>query len=199
MLTLIAATTNKHKLIEIQKLMCDINIKLKSLSDYSGYPDVIEDGKTFEENALKKARAYFNHFGLPVFADDSGLVVPALNNEPGVYSARYAGEHASYADNNKLLMKKIKKVDPNSRQGIFVCTICYKDDSHEKLLTGTTEGIILDELRGEGGFGYDPLFYLPGLNKCFAELSMEKKNDLSHRGKATIMLKEYLKNTILDG
>jgi XTP/dITP diphosphohydrolase len=178
--------------------MTHISVKLKCLNDYSGYPDVVEDGKTFEENAKKKARAYFEYSGIPAFADDSGLVVPALNGEPGILSARYAGKHANYEDNNRLLIDKIKSVPEDKREGKFVCTICYVDKNYEKFITGTCSGIILDRLQGTEGFGYDPLFYVPELGKTFAELPMEEKNKISHRGRALIQFQEFLKNKILD-
>jgi XTP/dITP diphosphohydrolase len=192
MFTLLAGTTNKHKLLEISELMSNIRLKLISLSEYSGYPEVIEDGLTFKENAYKKARAYYDHFKQPVFADDSGLVVPALNNEPGVFSARYAGANATYADNNKLLINKIQSVPVEQRIARFVCTISYIDHNNSEFFTGITEGIIITELTGTEGFGYDPLFFIPSLNKTYAQLSMQEKNKLSHRGKAILELKNYL-------
>ena len=173
-------------------------IKLKNLNDYSRYPEVVEDGKTFEENARKKALAYFKYSGVPTFADDSGLVVPALNGEPGVFSARYAGEKANYADNNRLLIERIRNIPKDKRAGKFVCTICYIDENYEEIISGSSAGIILDQLRGAEGFGYDPLFYVPELGKTFAELSMEEKNQISHRGRAMALFKEFLKNKILD-
>lgn len=194
---MLAATTNTYKLAEIAKTMANVNIKLKCLNDYSGYPEVIEDGETFEDNARKKARAYFEFTGIPVFADDSGLVVPSLNNEPGVRSARYAGEKANYTDNNRLLMRKIIGIPVDQREGRFVCTICYTDGNCEKIITGISEGIILDECRGQEGFGYDPLFYVPSLGKTFAQLSMEEKNQISHRGRAIVKFNNFLKNEVL--
>jgi XTP/dITP diphosphohydrolase len=173
-------------------------IKLKCLNDYSRYPEIIEDGKTFEENARKKARAYFEYSGIPVFADDSGLAIPALDGEPGVHSARYAGNNATYAENNQLLMSKIINIPVDQRVGRFVCTICYVDENREKIITGISKGIILDKLQGQQGFGYDPLFYVPALGKTFAEISMEQKNQLSHRGRAITLFKDFLKNEILD-
>lgn len=178
--------------------MSDIDIELKSLNDYSEYPEVIEDGDTFEQNAQKKAHTYFESTGIPVFADDSGLVVPALNNEPGVRSARYAGEKANYVNNNELLISKIMNIPADQRTGRFICTICYIDSNQEKIITGTSEGLILDELRGDKGFGYDPLFYVPSLGKTFAELTMLEKNKISHRGRALELLKNFLKNEVLD-
>jgi XTP/dITP diphosphohydrolase len=192
MFTLLAGTTNTHKLIEINQLMSDLKLKLTGLSDYSNFPAVVEDGLTFSENAYKKARTYFDHFKIPVFADDSGLVVPALNNEPGVFSARYAGPNATYTDNNQLLIKSIKPIPPEKRTARFVCTICYIDQDCTEYFTGITVGMILTRLIGTKGFGYDPIFYIPQLNKTFAQLSMEEKNSLSHRGKAILKFKNYL-------
>ena len=159
---------------------------------------MVEDGTTFEENARKKARAYFEYSGIPTFADDSGLVVPELNGEPGVLSARYAGEQSNYSANNHLLIEKIKNIPTDKREGKFICTICYIDETHEELITGTSTGIILDRLQGTNGFGYDPLFYVPSLGKTFAELSIDEKNQISHRGRAMIIFREFLKNRISD-
>ena len=117
MYKLLAGTTNKNKLLEIEKLLSGLELDLVNLSDFAEYPEVEEDGFTFKENAFKKAHAYFKYFRMPVFADDSGLVVPALNNEPGVFSARYAGESATYTENNQLLIRNIKAIDPSERQG----------------------------------------------------------------------------------
>lgn len=196
--TLLAATSNQHKLVEIANTLADIPLQLKCLNEYSNYPQVNEDGSTFEENARKKARAYFEYSGLPTFADDSGLVVPALNGEPGVHSARYAGEKANYADNNRLLLEKIKSIPVDKREGQFICTICYIDEKYQECITGVSAGIILDRLQGTKGFGYDPLFYVPELGKTYAELLMEEKNLISHRGRAMILFREFLKNKILD-
>jgi XTP/dITP diphosphohydrolase len=196
--TLLAGTTNNHKLAEIAKLMNDLPVKLKCLNDYSEFPEVIEDGSTFEANAQKKAKAYHDYFKIPVFADDSGLVVPSLNGEPGVRSARYAGENADYAANNRLLISKIKAFPQEQRLAKFVCTICYIDEHRRHFITGTSEGTILEAYRGKGGFGYDPVFYIPSLGKTFAELSMEEKNAISHRGRALRELKKFLKNDLLN-
>ncbi len=199
MITLLSGTTNQDKISEFYALLDDRKVNLKSLRDFEIFPEVVEDGHTFKENAAKKARNYFEHFGLPVFADDSGLEVFALNNEPGVYSARYAGEDATYHENNLLLIDKIKKVPENQRQAQFVCTICYKDKEQELFFTGTTEGIILTEFRGNQGFGYDPLFYVPEVGKTYAELPMQEKNYISHRGKAIEKFIDYLKKYHFEG
>lgn len=195
--TLLAGTTNQHKLGEIKHYLDGLPITLKSLNDFSALPEIIENGRNFADNARKKARGYFEYFHIPTFADDSGLIVPALNGEPGVRSARYAGPDATYEQNNRFLMQKIAAVDPKEREAQFVCTICYKDEEREMLFTGTVTGMILTELRGTSGFGYDPLFYLPELGKTYAEISMAQKNDLSHRGQALEKFKKFLENNIL--
>lgn len=197
MFTLMAATTNNHKINEIRPFFEDRLVELKSLADFKDFPEIIEDGNSFEENAAIKARAVFEEFNLPVFADDSGLVVPALDNAPGIYSARYAGPGSDYHQNNLLLLKNIQSLKNEDRLARFVCTVCYKDSSDELFFTGTAEGRILDSFKGEGGFGYDPLFFFPKLNKTFAQLSMQEKNKHSHRGKAVRKLIEYLDNNIL--
>jgi len=192
MYTLIIATTNSHKVKEIKSLLDISGLELKSLADFEGYPEVVEDGHTFEENALKKALAYFNFFEQPVIADDSGLEVDVLNNEPGIFSARYAGEKATDEDNNRYLLKKMKGVPRNRRTARFVCSVCFMDGKEQRIFTGVREGIILDNLKGSKGFGYDPLFFVPEYDKTYAQLTAEEKNRISHRGLAFTRLKEYL-------
>lgn len=190
---LLLGSTNPHKLQEIKPLFDELNIALLSLADMDPIPEIEEDGLTFEANAAIKARICFEAFKMPVFADDSGLEVKALAGAPGVYSARYAGEHSDYLANNMLLLKNMQNIPENERQARFVCTVCYKDAHSELYFTGSSEGIILNEFRGTGGFGYDPLFYIPHLGKTYAQLSMEEKNILSHRGKAIAKFVKYLK------
>ena len=195
MISLVVTTTNRHKFQEIMEILDLPQIGLLSLHDFDKEiteMDVVESGITFQENAAIKAREYYNAIGRPVLADDSGLEVPALNNEPGVYSARYAGAAASYTENNTLLLSRIKDIPETERNARFVCTICYKDAEQEAYFTGITEGIIIDELRGEQGFGYDPLFYVPEKGRTFAEMNAAEKNALSHRGKAIRKLKDFL-------
>ncbi len=184
MLELLLATQNAHKLDEIRPLLKDRPVHLKSLAEFDTIPEIIENGHTFAENAAIKAEICFRHFKQPVFADDSGLEVPALNNEPGIFSARYAGEHANHRANNLLLLEKMKHLSGSQRAARFVSTICYIDESGRYFFTGITEGLILEHLKGSEGFGYDPLFYVPELKKTFAELSLEEKNRYSHRGKS---------------
>ncbi len=184
MFDLLVATQNSHKVKEMQPLFDSYSIRLLSLSEMETIPEIVEDGNSFKENAAIKARICYEAFKQPVMADDSGLEVRALNNEPGIYSARYGGPHADYNLNNQVLLEKMSSVPEDRRQARFVCTICYKDDSGEYFFTGITEGIILSKLTGNEGFGYDPLFYLPEIHKTFAQLSMGEKNKWSHRGKA---------------
>ncbi len=184
MFDLVIATQNKHKLDEIRPLFSALPVHLKSLSEFKTIPDIIESGNSFEENAAIKARICYSTLKKPVFADDSGLEVAALNGEPGIYSARYAGNDADDKRNNSRLLENLINTPSEKRQARFVCTICYKDKDGEYYFSGATEGIILNKARGINGFGYDPLFFLPGLNKTFAELTLPEKNTQSHRSKA---------------
>ncbi len=191
------ATGNTHKLEEIRTILKGLPVELVDVNSLAEKIEVEETGATFAENAQIKARAYFERVKMPVLADDSGLEVPALNNEPGVFSARYAGENATYSENNRLLLQRMQGLKNGKRKARFVCTVCFKDEQNEWLFEGTTEGVILEQLKGKGGFGYDPLFYVPHLGKTYAEMGSAEKNKLSHRARALekfkIFLKEYLK------
>lgn len=195
---LLIATKNKGKIKEIQEKFSSLQgISLLSIEDAEeefGYlPDIIEDGTTFVENALKKARELSRLTGLPSMADDSGLVVDALDGEPGVYSARYAGEDATDSDRNALLLEKMKDVPFGKRQARFVCVIAIVLPTKGEYLTeGTCEGEIALEPKGTHGFGYDPIFYLPEYSKTMAELPLEIKNTLSHRARALDKAAEIL-------
>ncbi len=192
MFTLLIATKNRHKLNEISTILVNRPIELKSLADFGNSPEIIENGQTFRENAAIKADTCFEYFHLPAMGDDSGLEVPALGNEPGVFSARYAGADTNDLKNNLYLLDKMKGLTGEQRRARFVCTICYRDEGHREFFTGITEGYILDEFRGQSGFGYDPIFYIPEIGKTYAELSMEEKNAISHRGKAMIKFAAFL-------
>jgi XTP/dITP diphosphohydrolase len=198
MTRIIFATTNSGKLKEVNKLLNIPTVSLIKLEALKNQPipEVEETGSTFHENALIKARAYYSIFQQPVIADDSGLTVPELNNEPGVYSARYAGPHASDNENNALLVKKIAGLPIEKRKAFFHCVTVYKDDNHEEIFEGKCYGRILEKPIGTNGFGYDPLFFIDELNKTFAQLGTEEKNQISHRGKAVNLLSEYLKKMI---
>ncbi len=190
--TVLAGTQNQHKILEIIDFLNLEKIEIKTLNDYKNIPEIEENGHTFKDNAYIKAKAYYELVNIPVFADDSGLRVDALNGEPGVYSARFAGDDVSYLDNNTLLLEKMKDVTQNQRSAEFVSTICYLDKNGAHYFTGITNGEITNDFRGDQGFGYDPIFYLPESGKTYAELSMEEKNRISHRGKALAQLKIFL-------
>ncbi|BFH61029.1 XTP/dITP diphosphatase [Paenibacillus azoreducens] len=190
---IIVATRNPGKVKEFEHAFAELGKQVKSMFDYPGLPDVVEDGDTFAANALKKAKTVGDALGLPVLADDSGLCVDELDGRPGVYSARFAGEHAADQDNNEKLLRMLedKKMGEDTQQPLlstarFVCTLVLYNPAAGSSLeaTGEVEGWITSEPAGCGGFGYDPLFYLPDYEKTMAELSLEEKQAISHRGKA---------------
>lgn len=182
---LVLASGNKGKIAEFQRLMEGLEVQVHSMKEYPQIGEIVEDGSTFAENALIKARTVCKATGLAALADDSGLMVDALNGEPGIYSARYAGEDHNDAANNAKLLRQMEAVADADRTARFFCAIALVlPDGREYTVEGTCPGVILRELQGEGGFGYDPLFYIPDLDKTFAQLSMEEKNRISHRGNA---------------
>ena len=186
MKTIVLATNNMGKLREVRSLFD--NVEIFSLRDINYTKDIEETGQTFAENALIKAKTIAEEFNITVIADDSGLEVDALNGEPGIYSARYAGGHND-EDNNRLLIKNLQGID--NRKARYVCAICvYKPNGEYKIFEANCEGEIIDNPRGTNGFGYDPYFYVKELSKTFAEVSLEEKNKLSHRAKALRMVKE---------
>lgn len=180
---LVIATKNKNKLREFREILSGTDLVVKSLDDFGPIPEAIEDGETFDENAYKKAIHTAKVLGLPAIADDSGLCVDALDGAPGVYSARYAGEKATDQDNIKKLLTNLK--DKTNRKASFQCVLSIAVPSGPALTyEGKCDGIIIDEPRGENGFGYDPIFYFEEFGKTFAELSSDQKHAVSHRGKA---------------
>ena len=193
---MVLATGNKGKVSEIKELFKGFNIEIKSLLDFDPIPSVIEDGKTFEENAYKKASFSAKVLGLPALADDSGLVVEALGGAPGVYSSRYAGNDATDPDRIiKLLMDMRGKTN---RRAYFESVIIIAVPLGPALtFKGRCDGVITHEPRGENGFGYDPVFYYPPLDKTFAQMSREEKNGVSHRGKAMMKLRDEFDNVII--
>jgi len=193
MMELLVATGNRGKFREIEELLRDTVTKLYSLEDFPGIPQVEEDGATFTENAVKKGQSAAHATGKPVIADDSGLEVDLLGGRPGVYSARFAGEDADDSENNSRLLVELANLPGDQRTAAFRCVIalCFPDGSC-RTFTGALKGVILNEPRGTGGFGYDPLFLVPEYGLTLAELPMEVKNTISHRGKALARLKEYL-------
>ncbi|WP_136516214.1 XTP/dITP diphosphatase [Geomonas edaphica] len=190
---LLVASGNKGKLREFGELLRGVVDTILSPADFPDLPDVVEDGATFEENAIKKALSAARCTGRPVLADDSGLCVDYLCGRPGVYSARFAGEGATDADNNALLLRELAGVPAEKRGAAFHCVIalCLPDGTC-RTFDGALAGVILEAPRGEGGFGYDPLFMVPEYGQTFSELPMEIKNAISHRGRAMQMLKEAL-------
>ncbi len=193
MTELVVATANKGKFKELQLLLIGTVDRLFSSSDFPDLPEVVEDGATFAENAVKKAESAAKITGKPAIADDSGLVVDVLDGRPGVYSARFAGEKAGDAENNARLLNELAEIPVNRRTAAFhsVIALCLPDG---ECLTfdGELKGIILEAPRGTGGFGYDPLFLLPEFGQTLAELPIDVKNEISHRGKAFSKLKVYL-------
>lgn len=185
---LVFATHNNNKLEEIRAMMPD-NIELLSLTDIGCHEDIAEIADTIEGNALIKAKYVFDTYKLNCFADDTGLEVAALNNEPGVHSARYAGEHDSEANIQKLL-KNLEGV--NNRSARFKTAIALVTDNTEELFLGICEGSITKNRRGTSGFGYDPIFQPDGFDKTFAEMTLEQKAEIGHRGKGIRLLLEYL-------
>lgn len=190
---LLLATTNQGKIRELRKILGDEGIALIGLGEWAA--EVEENGQTFAENALLKARYYHEVSGLPTIADDSGLAVEALNGAPGVYSARYAGEAASDLERIHKLLDEMKDVPAEQRAASFVCVAAIVWKGGERSFTAEVHGRLLDEPRGTGGFGYDPIFYYEALGKSFAELSAAEKAAVSHRGKAFGQLVQWLKQS----
>jgi len=190
---LVVATGNKGKLREFGELLKGVVETILSPADFPGFPEVEEDGDTFEANAIKKAMSAAVFTGRPVLADDSGISVDYLDGRPGVYSARYAGEGAADADNNALLLQELAGVPAGQRGAAFHCVIalCHPDGSCQTF-DGSLPGVILEEPRGAGGFGYDPLFLVPEYGQTFSELPLDIKNAISHRGRAMQQLKAAL-------
>ncbi|MFD2612533.1 XTP/dITP diphosphatase [Paenibacillus gansuensis] len=198
---LIVATKNKGKVQEFAHAFASMGIEVESLLNYPGIPDIVEDGDTFAANAEIKARAIAERFRLPVLADDSGLCVDALGGAPGVYSARYAGEGATDADNNAKLQRELLALGGERAAGeplsparfVSALVLVEPDGGRRFAAEGEAAGAILAEPRGSGGFGYDPYFLVPEFGRTMAELTVDEKNRISHRGKALRALLEQLK------
>ncbi len=194
---IVFATKNEGKIREITEMLGSTDIALLSLNHFEFLPEIVEDGKTYLENALKKAKIISEYTGEIVLADDSGLQVDVLGGEPGVYSARYAGEGASDEENNVRLLSKLKDVPQEKRTASFFCAlVLYHPDGHYQSFEAQWRGLIIDERRGTNGFGYDPIFLSPEWNKTAAELPADIKNTISHRGQAFAKLKNHLDQDI---
>ena len=181
---IVFATSNNNKLQEAKSILKDLPYNFIGLENYSDIPPIEETGTTLLENSIIKARTVFDHTGLPSIGDDTGLEVECLNGAPGVLSARYAGENTTGKDNINKLLKDLDGVPHEKRQAQFRTVISFVFGSQEHWVEGIAKGVILNEPRGESGFGYDPIFYITKLKKTFAELSMNEKNKISHRGLA---------------
>ena len=190
---ILIATNNKHKVLEIKKILNDDKFNLLTLSDLNIDIEVEEDKDTLEGNALKKAKEVFDVSNIPTMADDTGLFVDALNGEPGVYSSRYSGENATYDDNCNKLLKELNDIPEGKRNAYFKTVVClYISENKYFFFEGICKGKIGFKKIGNNGFGYDPVFIPEGYDKTYAEMSDEEKNIISHRGKAFRKAKEYL-------
>ena len=192
--TIVLATGNQHKLTEMNALLAELNVNIVSQADYQ-VPEAEETGLSFVENAIIKARNAAQHTGLPAIADDSGLEVDALQGAPGIYSARYAAPQASDQNNLQKVLTELQDVPETERTARFQCVIAYlrhANDPTPLLCQGTWQGRLAFAAKGDHGFGYDPIFYLPELDKTAAELSPQEKNQISHRAQALQQLKQVL-------
>jgi XTP/dITP diphosphohydrolase len=191
---LLVATHNHGKLREIRQLLSDMDIGVTSLKDYEGMPVLVEDGETFADNALKKALTIARHTHKLVLGEDSGLEVAALGNQPGVYSARFAGDRATDEENNAKLLQMLEGVPTARRQARYWCfAVLAQEDQVLGVVSGSCDGVITEEYRGRNGFGYDPLFLIPQHQKTFGELDPSVKAQISHRARALAQVKEILR------
>ena len=196
-LSLLVATTNKKKLEELEALLQDLPVKLVSLKTLPSYKEVPEDGQTFDENASLKALGYAKQTGMLTLGEDSGLCCEALEGAPGVYSARFAGLDKSDEANNEKLMRLLEKVPDNCRGAYYQSSVAIAEpDKLHGVVSGKVHGAIAKEAKGNGGFGYDPLFFYPNFGKTFGEVSAEMKHRVSHRGKALLKAKGLLKQIL---
>jgi XTP/dITP diphosphohydrolase len=195
---LVLATRNRHKAQELASLLSDLGIFIRTIDAFPQVPDVIEDGTTCEANAIKKAKAVSRATGLLAVADDTGLEVDALGGRPGVYAARYAGEHVTYEDNWRKLLRELSGVPHDRRTARFITVAAIASPSGEvQVAEGQLQGVITEEPAGAQGFGYDPVFFVPELGKTLAELSPDEKNRISHRAKAFAQVREILGRQIV--
>jgi len=190
---IVLATRNEGKIKEIKRIVGRLPISILTIDDFPGCPEVVEEGVTFQENAIKKAMAVAQYTGKPSLADDSGLEVYALNNAPGIFSSRYAGEGADDGKNREKLLYEMRSLSDEERKARFVCCLALAfPDGGIEIFRGHVEGGIGREPKGSHGFGYDPLFYPKGHDRTFAEMEAREKDSLSHRGKALMEFQKYL-------
>jgi len=194
---LVLATHNKDKITEIKALLQELPIEIYTFSDFDHFPDVVEDRDTLEGNAEKKVREIYEITSMPALADDTGLFVDAMNGEPGVFSSRYAGENVTYADNREKLLKEMIDIPEGKRDAVFKTVIVLIVNMNGKyVVEGRCEGYIGFKEKGNMGFGYDSIFYLHDSGKSFAELTLEEKNKISHRGRALQKIKKVLEEIV---
>ncbi len=197
---LLLATHNKHKAEEFQAMLRDFGVEVLTLDAFPQVGEIVEDAETIEGNAFKKAKEVFDRTGVPAMADDTGLEVFYLNKAPGVYSSRYAGPEASYADNCRKLLKSLKGVPPRRRGAQFRCVLALVAPGIAPIFAeGVCPGVITESPRGEAGFGYDPIFLPDGYRQTFAEMPLDVKNGISHRGRAIQKMKELLGSRMKKG
>ena len=189
---IVVATHNKDKFKELYHGLKSLKIELLSLEDFPEIGEIIENGNTLEENALIKARTVNQLTSLPAISDDTGLFVDALNGDPGIYSARYAGKNSTYLDNVNKMLHEMKNIPEGKRQAKFSTVMAYVDGKRELIAEGFVKGIISNKIKGIGGFGYDSIFYIRNKGKTFSEMSIEEKNLISHRSRAIDALKAKL-------
>lgn len=181
---IILATHNLDKCKELKKSFSNTSIKILTLQDFPEIKEIIEDGSTLEENAFIKSRTVYNITKIPTISDDTGLEVDALNGEPGVYSARYAGSNCSYSDNVNKLLESMENIDDRLRTAKFRTIVTFINKDMELVAEGSVQGTITRKAKGNRGFGYDPIFYIPSYKKTFAEMTLDEKNKFSHRSHA---------------
>lgn len=191
---LFIGSKNKGKISEIKSVLKPLKLEILSFYDYDNIIDIEETGSTYHENALLKAKGFYNQVKIPVITDDSGLEVNVINNQPGVYSARYAGINATDKDNIEKLLNTISNSDQQNKSARFICIIVYYDGQEEKYFEGICSGKITEFPRGDKGFGYDPVFIPDGYNITFAEMEETLKNKISHRAIALQKLRDYLES-----
>jgi XTP/dITP diphosphohydrolase len=193
---LVLATRNPHKVTELQTLLRDTGVEILTLEHFPNHPPLGEDGETFRDNALQKARAVFQSTKLPALADDSGLEVFYLNGRPGVRSARYAGENATDEQNNEKLLAEMRGVAPRRRRAQFRAVLALVGPGYEEFAEGICLGKLAEAPRGSNGFGYDPIFIPDGFSKTYAELTAEEKNTISHRARAAEKMRELIRKRL---
>lgn len=195
---ILIASGNKGKIEEIKERFNNFDIEFIAQDKFSQLAEVVEDGDSFRENAFKKAHTRSRETGLVTMADDSGLVVEYLNGRPGIYSARFAGENATDEENNRKLLRLLEGVSEEKRKAYFKCVIAlvFPNKQKEVTFSGICQGKITEEMRGDNGFGYDPLFYVPEYEKTMAELSLSVKNQISHRARALEEMEQYFQQNI---